>query len=165
MSFMGWQVQREKVKATSQSFFRECAELSPSLRHLKLLIQSLLSSRINYCRQVVPADEEQLKELHEGISKAVTRILGLSSSHIGGKTVSLMMLPEDIGAGIGIPDPEVFGLLQDARALLLGIESKDNRRCAAIWCAIRHALDEEGRMRPRGGEGESAGREGSSRTG
>ena len=68
----------------------------------------------------MPMSDKGLNYVRSQICKAVTCVLGFQEDEWGvGETpmAALVFTPQEMGLGLGFPDPELAGVVQDVRRL------------------------------------------------
>ena len=98
----------------------------------------------------MPASTVLTGTIRESIATSVRSCLGVhkSSPLASTEESASTFLGSETGIGLGINDPETSCCTQDARRLLDGIMSPDDRLAAATWGALHHLLDAEGNPNP-----------------
>jgi len=147
-SFAGWQEQETQIMKMAKAFFIETTMIRPSLQQLKQGVQAVLVARLAFPRQVMPSNSKCLNYVRTQVCKAISYVLGFHGEQydLGESSLAaIAFTPEDMGLGLGFPDPEVAGITQDARRIFEGFESDDDRVAAATYALLGDAIDEEGK--------------------
>ena len=114
------------------------------------IYQSIQTAQVTAARIIMPASTVLTDTIRESIATSVRSCLGVhkSSPLASTEESASTFLGSETGIGLGINDPETSCCTQDARRLLDGIMSPDDRLAAATWGALHHLLDAEGNPNP-----------------
>ena len=146
ISFIGWGQQHGHARAMVGDFFTRMEATAPTLRQFNMLLQSLLTSSLNYSSQICPFDPAKMAQLQAKITRAVGKILGVTLNGKG-RTTALVLGQAKHCLAMGVTDPTTLMTIQDIKALLKGAETANRKLAAAMQVALREGLDEEGRVK------------------
>ena len=145
-SFAGWEEQRKDILKMNKAITFETALVAPSLRQVMMVQQSCLIARATYPRTVMPADNDSTDVVTASMSKQLHQAMGLRDEYGGvGPPTALLQLSQEVGLGLGAANPASHARLQDARRIIEGLETADDRRAAAIWAALRRTITPDGK--------------------
>ena len=145
-SFAGWEEQRKDILKMNKAITFETALVAPSLRQVMMVQQSCLIARATYPRTVMPADNDSTDAVTASMSKQLQQAMGLRDEYGGvGPPTALLQLSQEVGLGLGAANPASHARVQDARRIIEGLETADDRRAAAIWAALRRTITPDGK--------------------
>ena len=149
LSFLGWNEQKQTTLRDLHGTCLQLKRMACPIEQIKEAIQMVVVAKLLNARLVMPNDLDITNETRKEILQVIRHSLGLHQQNDDDTPeIAIAFLPPSTGVGLNFLDPDTQCRTQDARRLLDGLNTTDDRLAAATWGALSLLTDLDGKQVP-----------------